>query len=152
MPFQFGDDSFNPGDSTAVNCMISKGDLPLNVKWTLNGQPVVNGENGLQVVKMSSRLSSLSIESLSDRHRGVFRCIVSNGAGESTYSSELKINGRFMSRLHLKKIIIPPKFSSYSFKKVVPKNYVNLQFDHLLHHLILVKSQQIPEKWLVLHV
>lgn len=93
MHFQFGDDSFNPGDSTAVNCMISKGDTPLTVKWTLNGQPVVNGENGVQVVKMSARLSSLSIESLSDRHRGMFRCIASNVAGEVSYSSELKING-----------------------------------------------------------
>lgn len=93
MPFQFGDDSFNPGDSTAVNCMITKGDVPLNIKWTLNGQPIVNGENGLQVVKMSPRLSSLSIESLSDRHRGIVRCIVSNNAGETYYMSELKING-----------------------------------------------------------
>lgn len=95
MHFQF-DDSFNPGDSTAVNCMISKGDVPLNIKWTLNGQPVVNGENGIQVVKMNSRLSSLSIESLSDRHRGTYRCIVSNQAGETSYSSELKINGTFI--------------------------------------------------------
>lgn len=96
MPFQFGDDSFNPGDSTAVNCMITKGDLQnLRMKWTLNGQPIVNGENGLQVVKMSARLSSLSIESLSDRHRGIFRCIVSNDAGETHYLSELKINGTF---------------------------------------------------------
>lgn len=94
LPFSFGEDSLNPGDSTAVNCMITKGDIQnLNIKWTLNGQPIVNGENGLQVVKMSSRLSSLSIESLSDRHRGIFRCIVSNDAGETNSLSELKING-----------------------------------------------------------
>lgn len=94
MPFSFGHDILNPGDSVAVNCMISKGDLTkLNIKWTLNGQPIVNGENGLQVVKMSPRLSSLSIESLSDRHRGIFRCIASNDAGETNYLSELKING-----------------------------------------------------------
>jgi len=101
MPFLFGDDSLNPGDSTAVNCMITKGDLPLNIKWTLNGQPIVNGENGFQVTKMSARLSSLSIESLSDRHRGIFRCIVSNNAGEAYYLSELKINGKLSQCLPL---------------------------------------------------
>lgn len=81
-----------------MNCMITKGDVEnLNIKWTLNGQPIVNGENGLQVLKMSPRLSSLSIESLSDRHRGIIRCIVSNNAGETNYLSELKINGTFKS-------------------------------------------------------
>lgn len=95
LPFSFGEEALNPGDSTAVNCMITKGDVPLRITWTLNGQPIVNEENGLQVVKMSARLSSLSIESLSDRHRGIFRCIVSNDAGETYYLSELKINGTF---------------------------------------------------------
>lgn len=123
MPFQFGLYASNPGDSTAVNCMITKGDLPLNIKWTLNGQPVVNGENGVQVVKMSSRLSSLSIESLADRHRGIFRCIASNDAGESNYSSELKINGIQNIQPGFLKIIFPTESQSLTKLYLNKPNY-----------------------------
>lgn len=93
MPFYFGDDSFNSGDSTAINCMVVKGDLPIQIKWTLNGQPVVTGKNELQVARLSSKLSSLTIDSISGRHRGTFKCIASNEAGTTDYSSDLKING-----------------------------------------------------------
>lgn len=73
--------------------MISKGDLPLDIKWTLNGQLIVNGENGLTVVRMSPRLSSLSIESINGIHRGIFKCMASNAAGLSEHSTELQVNG-----------------------------------------------------------
>lgn len=93
MPFFFGDESFNSGDSTAIQCMIVKGDQPVQIRWTLNGNPVVTGERGLNVVRMSPRLSSLSIESISGEHRGIFKCFVSNAAGTEEFSSELKVNG-----------------------------------------------------------
>lgn len=93
MPFDFGNESFNSGDSTAVNCMISKGDLPLQIHWTLNGEPVINGANSMQVVRFSPRLSSLSIDAISGAHRGTFRCIASNQAGREEASSDLKVNG-----------------------------------------------------------
>lgn len=93
MPFFFGDESFNSGDSTAIQCMIVKGDQPVEIRWTLNGNPVVTGENGLNVVRMSSRLSSLSIESIGSEHRGMFKCSASNAAGTEESWSELKVNG-----------------------------------------------------------
>lgn len=99
MPFDFGDDPFNSGDSTAVNCMISKGDLPLQIHWTLNGEPIVNEANSMQVLRMSPRYSSLSIETINGAHRGTFRCIASNLAGRSELSSELKVNGT--RKLHM---------------------------------------------------
>lgn len=93
MPFNFGDESFNPGDSTAVNCMITKGDLPLNIQWTLNDRPLDGSDKDVQIIKMSQRLSSLSIESINDYHRGIVKCIALNEAGTSEYFSELKVNG-----------------------------------------------------------
>lgn len=93
MPFDFGDESFNSGDSTAVNCMISKGDLPLQIHWTLNGDPIVNQLNHMQVVRLSPRFSSLSIDDIGGAHRGTFRCIASNQAGRSEAQSDLKVNG-----------------------------------------------------------
>lgn len=93
MPFHFGDDSFNSGDSTAVQCMIVKGDLPIQIHWTLNGQPIVNELDNMQVMRLSPRLSSLSVDSIDGRHRGVFRCIASNLAGRAETDSILKVNG-----------------------------------------------------------
>lgn len=93
VPFSFGDEPANPGDSNALQCMITKGDLPLDIKWSLNGQLIVNGENGMSVVRMSPRLSSLSIDSINGKHRGLFKCLASNAAGATAHSTELKVNG-----------------------------------------------------------
>jgi Immunoglobulin domain len=97
MPFTFGEDAFNPGDSVAVNCMVSKGDLPLEIMWTLNKQPVVSGENNILVTRMSKRLSSLSIEAITNHHRGVFECTTKNLAGATSHSAMLIVNGNFDS-------------------------------------------------------
>lgn len=96
MPFYFGEDSFNTGDSTAVNCMITKGDAPLNIKWVLNQEPLVNGRYGIIIAKLSQRLSSLSIDSISSKHRGIFKCVAENLAGHDEFESELKVNGIYI--------------------------------------------------------
>lgn len=79
--------------------MITKGDLPLDIKWTLNGQLIVSGENGLTLVRMSPRLSSLSIDSIDGKHRGIFKCMASNVAGVTDQSAELQVNGATMSHI-----------------------------------------------------
>lgn len=106
MPFYFGDDSFNPGDSTAVNCMVTKGDLPLTIRWSFNSELIQSGYTDINIAKLSARLSSLSIDSISGRHRGSFKCIASNSAGSDEFVSDLKVNGIFIFELsfffHLK--------------------------------------------------
>ena len=93
MPFTFGDEPSNHGESTAVQCMITKGDLPLTIQWSLNNAPIVDKSDGLIVMRMSPRLSSLSIESLNYKHRGQFTCSATNIAGAAEYTSELIVNG-----------------------------------------------------------
>lgn len=93
MPFSFGEDPLNVGESTAVNCMITKGDLPLNITWTLNDNPLISGNDGITLTRMSARLSALTIESIGGEHRGLFKCIASNAAGSVGLESELKANG-----------------------------------------------------------
>lgn len=97
IPFSFGDEPSNPGDTQAIHCMTTKGDIPLTFRWLLNGQPLINNENKISVLKVSPRLSTLSIESINDKHRGVFKCIASNKAGQSEFSTELHVNGNFRS-------------------------------------------------------
>lgn len=93
MPFFFGDEPTNYGESTAVQCMISKGDLPISIQWFLNEEPIVNSDDGILILKMSPRLSSLSIESINHKHRGLFKCTASNLAGSSEVSAVLNVNG-----------------------------------------------------------
>lgn len=73
--------------------MVTKGDLPLNIKWSLNGQLIISGEDGLTILKMSPRLSALTIESIKSYHRGYYKCIAENAAGSTDFSAELKVNG-----------------------------------------------------------
>lgn len=93
MPFTFGEESFNTGDSTGVSCMIIKGDLPIQIKWTLNNEPIISGENGITINKLSAKSSVLNIGSVEKEHRGIIKCIAENMAGSDTYASELSVNG-----------------------------------------------------------
>lgn len=103
MPFTFGDELFNSGDSTGVSCIIIKGDLPIQIKWTLNNEPIVSGENGITINKLSAKSSVLNIASVDREHRGTIKCIAENMAGSDTYSSELSVNG---TNLHTNRSII----------------------------------------------
>lgn len=93
MPFQFGDEASNTGDSIGIQCMANKGDLPLEIRWTLNSAPIVSDENGITIVKLNPRTSSLSIISLEALHRGIYKCIASNRAGNAESTAELHVNG-----------------------------------------------------------
>lgn len=95
MPFFLGDEPTNTGDSVGIQCMANKGDLPIDIRWVLNSSPIVSGENGITVVKLNQRTSSLNINSVEGTHRGTFKCIVSNQAGTAEHSAELQVNGSF---------------------------------------------------------
>lgn len=73
--------------------MVSKGDLPLEIRWTLNSAPVITGEHGFSLSRMNARTSSLNIDALEAHHRGVYKCIASNKAGSDEYTAELQVNG-----------------------------------------------------------
>lgn len=81
------------GESAGVQCMITKGDTPLTVKWILNSALLTNGDNGISIVKLSSKTSALNIESVNGKHRGVYKCAAENDAGQVHHSSELRVNG-----------------------------------------------------------
>lgn len=93
MPFTFGEDPFNTGDSTGVSCMIVKGDLPIHIKWTLNNEPIVSGENGITINKLSAKSSVMNIAAVEREHRGIIKCIAENLAGSDIFASELTVNG-----------------------------------------------------------
>ncbi|XP_043064027.1 Down syndrome cell adhesion molecule-like protein Dscam2 isoform X31 [Drosophila ficusphila] len=91
-PFSFGDDPVNTGENAGVQCMVQKGDVPITIKWTLNSRPIINGEEGITILKLSPKTSVLNIAAVEQNHRGVFKCIAENKAGSSFTTSELKVN------------------------------------------------------------
>ena len=90
--FGFGDAPANTGEVAGIQCMV-KCDLPLDIFWSLNSAPIVSGENSFTITRMNPRTSSLNIESLGAKHRGVFSCTARNKAGFSEYHTELHVNG-----------------------------------------------------------
>ncbi|XP_017132716.1 Down syndrome cell adhesion molecule-like protein Dscam2 isoform X6 [Drosophila elegans] len=91
-PFSFGDEPLNRGEVASVNCVVPKGDLPLDIYWTLNSALIVNGELGFTLVRLNKRTSSLNVDSLEAVHRGSYKCIANNSAGYAEYVSTLDVN------------------------------------------------------------
>ncbi|CAB3223434.1 unnamed protein product [Arctia plantaginis] len=90
-PFTFGDEPANAGDAVGVQCMVTKGDIPINITWLLNGKPT--GEmTGISVSKIGHKASSLSIDSVGSVHAGVYTCLAANRAGHANYSTNLSVN------------------------------------------------------------
>lgn len=94
LPFTFGDDPLNTEDMAAVQCMALKGDLPIKISWYLNDKPIMAIESGIHVIMTTTRISQLTIESVTAYHRGTYRCLAENSAGYAEYLTELRVNGK----------------------------------------------------------
>lgn len=92
LPIAFGDDVVNAGDVVAIQCMVLKGDLPMEITWRHNGAAIVNSP-AINVLSTSTRISTLNIESVHARHRGTFECVAMNVAGRAESAAELMVNG-----------------------------------------------------------
>lgn len=62
----------------------------------LNDVPIESDENGIVLGRMTAKSRTLNIDYISDYHRGVFKCVASNAAGNTSYESELKVNGCYI--------------------------------------------------------
>ncbi|XP_038214403.1 Down syndrome cell adhesion molecule-like protein Dscam2 isoform X26 [Zerene cesonia] len=90
-PFTFGDEPANAGDTVGLQCMVTKGDAPINITWYLNGKSMSNVQ-GVTVAKIGHKSSSLSIDAVSFVHTGVYTCSATNQAGHANYSTDLVVN------------------------------------------------------------
>lgn len=90
--FDFGDDPVNLGDTVSVVCLISSGDLPIDIEWLFNGFRL-NAFSGVSVTKGGKRNSMLTIDNVNGQHAGNYSCIAKNMAASVTYSAELIVNG-----------------------------------------------------------
>lgn len=92
LPFEFGDEQFNSGDTISIACSVIKGDLPVNITWLLNNK-TVDHYDGTVVNRVNKKLSTLSIEYVTADHVGEYTCRASNRAGIDSFSAHLRVNG-----------------------------------------------------------
>lgn len=91
--FTFGDEPANTGEMASVQCLVPKGDLPLNIHWSLNNKTLSNGDLDISILRVNTRTSLLNIGALEGVHRGTFTCIANNKAGFTESSAVLHVNG-----------------------------------------------------------
>lgn len=96
-PFSFGDEELNLDETVAATCIITKGDLPVKIWWTLNddyhSERNLTTNDGVVITKTSSKISMLNIDAVKARHRGNYSCYAANKAGTAKHSAFLIING-----------------------------------------------------------
>lgn len=93
-PFTFEGSPLEEGQYTQVNCLAAAGDLPISFSWLLNDRNL-DFDAEISISKAGKRSSMLTIESVSYRTSGNYSCIARNGAGETTYTTELMVNGYY---------------------------------------------------------
>ena len=80
------------GDFVHVSCIVTRGDLPLTISWSLQGD-IVGANNGIVTSQAGPRASFLSIAAVSHAHMGIYTCKATNEAGSNSFATELKVNG-----------------------------------------------------------
>lgn len=92
--FSFGDEPLNFGESASAQCTISGGDLPMDVKWMLNGVEIPSYLE-VSTSKIGKRINVLSIESVKADHGGAYSCVATNRAGTAEFTAPLIVIGSF---------------------------------------------------------
>ncbi|XP_026814898.1 Down syndrome cell adhesion molecule-like protein Dscam2 isoform X49 [Rhopalosiphum maidis] len=90
-PFTFGDDIPEAGETISIQCTVSSGDIPIEFAWTFNGKSTSDLAN-VFVSKIGRRVSSLTVESLTEKNVGNYSCLARNTAGETGHTASLYVN------------------------------------------------------------
>ena len=92
IPFSFGKKSVNQGDFAQLTCVVTRGDMPMSITWSLKGD-IISSDPTLTTTMIGQQTSLLIISSVDYLHSGTYTCRAENAAGISTYSAELRVNG-----------------------------------------------------------
>lgn len=90
-PFGFGSLPLDDGNFASLQCMVSVGDLPLEIKWLYPKMSTPN--HGVTLTKIAPQVSILTIPRVSSKNIGNYTCIATNSAGRDIYTTSLYVNG-----------------------------------------------------------
>uniref|UniRef100_A0AAR5PMJ3 Down syndrome cell adhesion molecule-like protein Dscam2 n=1 Tax=Dendroctonus ponderosae TaxID=77166 RepID=A0AAR5PMJ3_DENPD len=91
VPFTFGETAVHANQFIQASCIVTEGDLPLNISWLFEGKQLETYPE-TAIAAVGRRTSFLSIEAVSYSHAGNYTCHAKNSAGEARYSTELLVN------------------------------------------------------------
>lgn len=94
--FAFTKLPMNAGEFANLQCIVSSGDLPLNIRWSYPGEEM-GGSSGVLAKKVADRVSMLMISVITARHAGEYICTAENAAGTASHSTVLTVNGSGLS-------------------------------------------------------
>lgn len=106
LPFNFGEEDYTSGMSAQLQCIVTEGDLPVDIRWTTLGT-THSGLMGISVTKIGSKSSILQIDSVDASHSGDYTCMAQNAAGKASYSAKLTVVGVEISVLFFVPINLP---------------------------------------------
>ena len=92
VPFSFGSPVVNTGVYAQLTCVVSQGDMPITITWSLKGTELNSGPS-ITTTMLGRRASMLVIASVDYTHIGEYTCRATNTAGSVTHSAELNVNG-----------------------------------------------------------
>ncbi|XP_060529796.1 cell adhesion molecule Dscam2 isoform X49 [Cylas formicarius] len=90
VPFNFGNTPIYTNHATQVTCLISEGDLPLEISWSFNENPLTV-ISGISAMKVGQKASLLLIDSVSEENAGNYTCHSRNVAGSASYTAPLNV-------------------------------------------------------------
>ena len=93
VPFEFQADLLREGMRARLQCVVSEGDLPLNVTWLKDGEPILSNL-GVLVRVLDEFSSILTISSIIPSHNGKYTCVATNRAATVMHSADLSVNGK----------------------------------------------------------
>ena len=92
LPLSFGRHVMNEGSFAQASCIVSEGDEPLTISWSLYGNDI-KSDMGFTITPIGTRGSMLLINSVGHKHSGNYTCNAKNMAGSKEQTVELKVNG-----------------------------------------------------------
>lgn len=93
-PFSISEEPANWGEQVSAVCSILKGDLPIEIRWSLNGELITHlAHPDVTITNTGKKTSVLTIESVTARHAGEYSCVASNLVGSVSRSAILSVNG-----------------------------------------------------------
>nr|XP_033326659.1 Down syndrome cell adhesion molecule-like protein Dscam2 isoform X27 [Megalopta genalis] len=92
-PFTISEEPANWGEQISAMCSILKGDSPIEIRWSFNGEPISRDTHpDVTITKTGKKNSVLIIDSVNARHAGEYTCVASNLVGSVSRSAELSVN------------------------------------------------------------
>lgn len=89
-------DLSNVGDYVQLTCIVTKGDLPIHLEWSLNNKNIIAELPFTTVASVGSHTSLLMINNVTAQHAGQYLCRAYNHAGSFNRTKQLIVNGRLL--------------------------------------------------------